>query len=85
MDEYVGIEADHLASFPRSLRQHIIDKVRPKNFYPIIRGAKNPEETCKNYETLLRENPADLCALGTGEKGHLAFNDPPDARFDDPQ
>jgi glucosamine-6-phosphate deaminase len=33
---------------------------------------------------LLRANPADLCALGFGENGHLAFNDPPFADFDDP-
>ncbi len=33
---------------------------------------------------MLREHPADLCALGYGENGHLAFNDPPYADFDDP-
>jgi glucosamine-6-phosphate deaminase len=32
----------------------------------------------------LRAHPADLCALGIGENGHLAFNDPPFADFDDP-
>jgi glucosamine-6-phosphate deaminase len=85
MDEYVGIGADHPASFPRFLRKHIIDKVKPKNFYPITGQAANPEETRSAYEKLLRENPADLCALGIGENGHLAFNDPPDVRFDDPQ
>ena len=29
-------------------------------------------------------NPLDLCCLGIGENGHLAFNDPPVADFDDP-
>ena len=33
---------------------------------------------------MLRLHPADLCALGIGENGHLAFNDPPFADFDDP-
>jgi glucosamine-6-phosphate deaminase len=33
---------------------------------------------------LLRAYPADLCALGIGENGHLAFNDPPYADFNDP-
>lgn len=85
MDEYVGIPADHPASFPLFLHRHIIDKVKPKNFYPIVGQTKDPEETCRQYEQLLRENPADLCALGIGENGHLAFNDPPLARFDEPK
>ncbi len=85
MDEYVGISADHPASFPLFLHRHIIDKVKPGNFYPIIGMTKDPEETCRRYEQILRENPADLCALGIGENGHLAFNDPPLARFDEPK
>src|SRR6185437_13899999 len=27
----------------------------------------------------------DIVCLGIGENGHIAFNDPPDARFDDPE
>jgi glucosamine-6-phosphate deaminase len=85
MDEYVGIRADHPASFPLFLHRHIIDKVKPGNFYPIIGQTKDPQETCRLYEQLLRENPADLCALGIGENGHLAFNDPPTARLNEPK
>ena len=29
-------------------------------------------------------HPLDLCCCGIGENGHLAFNDPPVADFDDP-
>ena len=39
---------------------------------------------CKTYEALIRQHPADLVAMGWGENGHIAFNDPPDAHFDDP-
>ena len=85
MDEYVGIPADHPASFPRFLHRHIIDKVKPGSFHPIIGQTGDPEETCRRYEGLLRQNPADLCVLGIGENGHLAFNDPPLARFDEPK
>ena len=31
-----------------------------------------------------KKNPADICLLGVGENGHLAFNDPPVADFRDP-
>jgi glucosamine-6-phosphate deaminase len=85
MDEYVGLDPEHTASFPRFLRQHIIDTVKPRKFFPIPGGATDVAAACQEYENLLRKNPIDLCALGIGENGHLAFNDPPGARFDDPK
>lgn len=42
------------------------------------------ETDCAEYARLLREHPADFCAMGIGENGHIAFNDPPFAEFDDP-
>lgn len=84
MDEYVGIDPEHPASFPRFLQRHFLDYVNPKAFYPVLAQAEDLEATCKEYEGLLRAHPADLCALGIGENGHLAFNDPPFADFNDP-
>jgi glucosamine-6-phosphate deaminase len=84
MDEYVGIDPQHPASFPLFLRQHILDIVKPGNFYPVPGQAANVEAACREYETLLKAHPADLCAMGIGENGHIAFNDPPFADFDDP-
>ena len=31
----------------------------------------------------LKEHPIDICVLGVGENGHVAFNDPPVADFND--
>ena len=84
MDEYVGLAPDHPASFPLFLKRHLLETIQPKAFFPVPGRAENIERACKEYETLLREHPADLCALGYGENGHLAFNDPPFADFDDP-
>jgi glucosamine-6-phosphate deaminase len=84
MDEYVGIAPDHPASFRRYLHERIVDLVRPAAFYGIAGDAPDPEHECRRYAALLRAHPADLCCLGIGENGHLAFNDPPYARFDDP-
>ena len=39
---------------------------------------------CARYAALLRAAPIDIICLGIGENGHLAFNDPPVADFDDP-
>lgn len=84
MDEYLGIDPNHLASFPRFLRQHFLNFVSVRSFYPVPNQPDDVEQACRAYEKLLREHPADMVALGFGENGHLAFNDPPYARFDDP-
>ena len=84
MDEYVGLDPQHPASFPLFLQRHFLDYVDVAAFYPVAAPAKGTEAACSEYEALLRQYPADLCACGIGENGHLAFNDPPYADFDDP-
>ena len=84
MDEYIGIDPNHPASFPLFLRKHFLAYVNVKAFFPVSGQSKNVETTMAEYARLLREHPADLCACGYGENGHLAFNDPPIADFDDP-
>lgn len=84
MDEYVGMKANHPASFRRYLHEKIIDRVTPQAFFEVFGDAPNPERECQRYSDLLHKYPADLCCLGFGENGHLAFNDPPYADFDDP-
>lgn len=84
MDEYIGITDRHPASFPRFLREKILDQVRPGAFHPVAGDATSLEQECARYADLLRRFPADLCCLGYGENGHLAFNDPPYAEFADP-
>jgi glucosamine-6-phosphate deaminase len=84
MDEYVNLPPGHPASFPAFLRRHLLDYVKVKEFFPVPGVAGDTEAACRQYEALLRAHPADLCACGIGENGHLAFNDPPYADFDDP-
>lgn len=84
MDEYIGIDPNHPASFPNFLRQHFLSHVKVKAFFPVNGQVGSVEETCAEYARWLREHPADLCACGYGENGHLAFNDPPFADFKDP-
>jgi glucosamine-6-phosphate deaminase len=84
MDEYLGIDPAHPASFPLFLHEHILDKVKTGQFFPVPGQPEDAEEACEAYTDLLKAFPADLVALGFGENGHLAFNDPPFAKFDDP-
>ena len=45
--------------------------------------AENLEEECKRYSELLLRHPVDIVCLGIGENGHIAFNDPDVANFND--
>jgi glucosamine-6-phosphate deaminase len=84
MDEYLGIGAEHPASFRRYMRERIVDVAGPGEFHEIAGDAPDPTAECERYAALLRGAPLDLCCLGVGENGHLAFNDPPVADFADP-
>jgi glucosamine-6-phosphate deaminase len=84
MDEYVGLSTDHPASFRRYLRENLTRKVKMKEFFEIDGTAPDPEKFCKDYAALLRAANPQLCLLGIGENGHLAFNDPGVADFHDP-
>ena len=84
MDEYIGIDPSHPASFPQFLENHFLQFTKPGHFHPIPSVPSDVSSACKTYEALIRQHPADLVAMGWGENGHIAFNDPPDAHFDDP-
>ncbi|MBX3142340.1 MAG: 6-phosphogluconolactonase [Trueperaceae bacterium] len=84
MDEYIGIDPNHRASFPLFLRQHFFSYVPGATFHPMSGDASRVAAICAEYEALLRAHPVDAVALGWGENGHLAFNDPPYAEFNDP-
>ena len=83
MDEYLGIDANHRASFRRYLRERVESRVKPKQFHYLEGDALLPLKECERYAKLLAAQPIDLCCFGIGENGHLAFNDPPVADFND--
>lgn len=84
MDEYLGLNADHSASFRRYMKEKVETLVRPRAFHYLDGSALQPLDECGRYSDLLKKDPIDLCCLGVGENGHIAFNDPPVANFEDP-
>ena len=84
MDEYIGISQDHSASFRRYLRDRLTAKVKMKEFLEIDGEAPDPEKNCREYAAEISSSDPQLCLLGVGENGHLAFNDPMVADFQDP-
>lgn len=85
MDEYVGIKDDKPQSFRNYLKRWIFD-LKPFKAVNLIKGdAADAKKECKEYGELLTSSPLDIIVLGIGENGHIAFNDPPNALFNDPQ
>jgi glucosamine-6-phosphate deaminase len=83
MDEYLGLPADHPQTFRAYQKAHVLSKITPRAFHGIAGESADADAECARYSALLAEAPIDLCCLGIGENGHLAFNDPPVADFAD--
>ncbi|MBE6655464.1 MAG: glucosamine-6-phosphate deaminase [Ruminococcaceae bacterium] len=84
MDEYIGLSADAPQGFGNFLREHIFGIAPFKSVSYIDVSAKDAEAECRRYASLLAEAPIDIVVMGIGENGHIAFNDPPVADFNDP-
>ncbi len=85
MDEYVGLPAGHPQSFRSYLREHLLAHLPPpRSVHLIAADAEDLDAEGERYARLLSAAPIDLVCMGIGENGHLAFNDPPVADFDDP-
>lgn len=78
LDEYVGLPADHPASFRRYLQERFLGLVPAVRAFHAVHGdAADLERECRRLGALLAEAPIDVGFMGIGENGHVAFNDPP--------
>ncbi|XZE45520.1 glucosamine-6-phosphate deaminase [Pirellulaceae bacterium SH467] len=76
LDEYIGLSADHPASFCGYLRDRFVKKV-PIGSFHYLNGLGEPAQVIAGASQAWRAAPIDLALIGIGENGHLAFNDPP--------
>lgn len=78
LDEYIGIDKTHNASFQKYLHDRFISKLDPQ---PKAMNYVDPsigvEEIMEKLSAILAEAPIDVGLIGIGENGHIAFNDPP--------
>lgn len=84
MDEYVGMSSSHPASFANWLKTRLTDVVHPDKVHYLRGDSPNLEEELNRYTALLNSGMIEVCFLGIGENGHIAFNDPHAADFNDP-
>lgn len=76
LDEYIGLQVTHKASFRKYLYERFINLVPLKKFH----GVDVEGDIGKRIEYLtseIRKKPVDLGLIGIGVNGHIAFNDPP--------
>jgi glucosamine-6-phosphate deaminase len=78
LDEYIGLPADHPASFRKYLKERFVDNVPALKAVHFVEGdADNPRQECRRLGDIITTLPIDVALIGIGENGHLAFNDPP--------
>ena len=77
LDEYIGLDGDHLASFHKYLNEKFIDIVKHPNTNLIQGNTLDPLNECNRVGDLLNKGSIDVAFIGIGENGHIAFNDPP--------
>jgi glucosamine-6-phosphate deaminase len=84
MDEYIGLDADDPAGFGNWIKKALWNRV-PLGTAHVLDPSGGAAAEARRYADLLAEAPIDIVCLGIGVNGHIAFNDPPVADFDDPQ
>lgn len=83
MDEYIGLLPSNPQTFGNFLKDRIFD-LKPFHSVNYLNGQYEPREAeCTRYGQLLEANPVDIVFMGIGENGHIAFNDPHVADFND--
>jgi glucosamine-6-phosphate deaminase len=79
VDEFVGIERSHPASFHRFISEHLLAGVNipAEQFHSLNGTALDPDAECARYEEALSlASGVGLQLLGIGTNGHIGFNEP---------
>ncbi len=83
LDEYLDIDREHPASFRTYLYEKVEKRIKAKSFHYLSGGSSEPLKECERYSKLLKRKQVDICFLGIGANGHLAFNEPQIKNFND--
>ncbi|MBT3359219.1 MAG: glucosamine-6-phosphate deaminase [Rhodospirillales bacterium] len=82
LDEYVGLPAEHPASFRKFLRDRVLARLPELAEFHFIEGdAPDVDTEARRVGKIIQGVSVAVGFIGIGENGHLAFNDPP-ADFD---
>ena len=82
LDEWYGLPMDHPASCEYYLDKYLLKplSVSRDRYTAFDSKAADPEAECARINQFLEaRDPIDICILGIGQNGHIAFNEPADA------
>jgi len=85
MDEYAGLAADDPRSLAYYLTSRHLDRLQLRATYFMDATLTDTKAVCSEYTKTLMTHPLDIAFLGIGDNGHLAFNEPHIANFQDPE
>ena len=85
VDEYRGMALTHPNSFGGWVKRYLVERVHPAKAHYLAGDAEDVAGECQRYADLLMSDPIDISFLGIGENGHIGFNDPHEANFNDPR
>ena len=83
MIEYLGLPKNHPALLSKFAEKYIFSRVSFKSGNTIDGTNPDFEAECVRYAALLADRPIDFSCIGIGENGHLAYNEPHAADFND--
>jgi len=84
MDEFCDHKMPEEFTCGHQLRKQLYAKVKPGEIHLLRHDSPDPELEAFRFEQLLREKGGiDVLCQGIGTSGHLAFNEPYDADFED--
>ena len=81
LDEYIGLNESHPASFVRYLKERFVSQVPVRRAF-FVDPSQGVETAIARLTAELDRAPIDVGLIGIGENAHIAFNDPP-ADFED--
>ena len=79
LDEWGGVAMDNPQTCEQYLQQHVIQPlgISSDRYFTFESNSQNPQQEVSNMQNLLTNNGTiDLCILGMGLNGHIAFNEP---------
>mgnify|MGYP002712453829 FL=1 len=80
LDEYVGLKAEHPQSYHYYMNEVLFDQYpnfNKENIHIPNGYSSQLEDEAERYNQLLNDRgPVDIQILGTGENGHIGFNEP---------
>ncbi|MFN8257604.1 MAG: 6-phosphogluconolactonase [Bacteroidales bacterium] len=79
LDEWGGIDMENPESCESYLQKNVIQplQILPQRFISFHSNAESPDHEIERIKSeLLKNGPIDVCILGLGLNGHIAFNEP---------